>query len=140
MTAPRGVVKTSLGVERAHVGSAIELRYRRPIATAFFATQERFTFYHGSCVGTTDWRAVCGRTARTVRRAGTAKAVPDPYRALMWRLHWALGSDHCRGANCTSGSIGCNQACRLLQRLASTVGGPAAAPPPGECRRAFRNS
>ena len=28
---------------------------------------------------TTDWRAVCGRTARTVRRAGTAKAVPDPY-------------------------------------------------------------
>src|SRR6516225_6031625 len=51
MTAPRGVVKTSLGVERAHVGSAIELRYRRPIATAFFATQERFTFYHGSCVG-----------------------------------------------------------------------------------------
>src|SRR6516165_4707723 len=51
MTAPRGVVKTSLGVERAHVGSAIELRYRRQIATAFFATQERFTFYHGSCVG-----------------------------------------------------------------------------------------
>ena len=30
---------------------------------------------------TTDWRAVCGRTARTVRRAGTAKAVPDPYQA-----------------------------------------------------------
>src|SRR5918992_5347599 len=29
---------------------------------------------------TTDWRAVCGRTARTVRRAGTAKAVSDPYR------------------------------------------------------------
>ena len=28
---------------------------------------------------TTDWRAVCGRTARTVRRAGTAKAVSDPY-------------------------------------------------------------
>ena len=28
---------------------------------------------------TTDWRAVCERTARTVRRAGTAKAVPDPY-------------------------------------------------------------
>src|SRR5919106_1809256 len=28
---------------------------------------------------TTDWRAVCGRTARTVRRAGTARAVPDPY-------------------------------------------------------------
>src|SRR6516162_8105935 len=31
---------------------------------------------------TTDWRAVCGRTARTVRRAGTAKAVPDPYQAI----------------------------------------------------------
>ena len=28
---------------------------------------------------TTDWRAVCGRTARTVRRAGTAKAVSAPY-------------------------------------------------------------
>ena len=25
-------------------------------------------------------RAVCGRTARTVRRAGTARAVSDPYR------------------------------------------------------------
>src|SRR3990170_7047592 len=33
---------------------------------------------------TTDWRAVCGRTARTVRRAGTAKAVSDPYR---WAGH-----------------------------------------------------
>ena len=32
---------------------------------------------------TTDWRAVCGRTARTVRRAGTAKAVSDPYRRLL---------------------------------------------------------
>jgi hypothetical protein len=31
---------------------------------------------------TTDWRAVCGRTARTVRRAGTAKAVSDPYRKV----------------------------------------------------------
>ena len=28
---------------------------------------------------TTDWRAVCGRTARTVRRAGRAKSLPDPY-------------------------------------------------------------
>src|SRR5262245_25235613 len=28
---------------------------------------------------TTDWRAVCGRTARTVRRAGRAKALSDPY-------------------------------------------------------------
>jgi Group II intron, maturase-specific domain len=31
---------------------------------------------------TTDWRAVCGRTARTVRRAGTARAVSDPYQPL----------------------------------------------------------
>jgi hypothetical protein len=28
---------------------------------------------------TTDWRAVCGRTARTVRRAGRALVLPDPY-------------------------------------------------------------
>jgi hypothetical protein len=28
---------------------------------------------------TTDWRAVCGRTACTVRRAGRALALPDPY-------------------------------------------------------------
>src|ERR687891_189757 len=31
---------------------------------------------------TTDGRSVCGRTARTVRRAGTAKAVSDPYQTL----------------------------------------------------------
>src|SRR5918996_5063456 len=31
---------------------------------------------------TTDWRAVCGRTACTVRRAGRAQALPDPYRTL----------------------------------------------------------
>src|ERR1044071_2036188 len=37
---------------------------------------------------TTDWRAVCGRTARTVRRAGTAKAVPDPYHLTPSR--WSL--------------------------------------------------
>ena len=30
---------------------------------------------------TTDWRAVCGRIARTVRRAGRAQALPDPYQA-----------------------------------------------------------
>jgi hypothetical protein len=35
---------------------------------------------------TTDWRAVCGRTARTVRRAGTAQAVSDPYQA--WPKVW----------------------------------------------------
>jgi hypothetical protein len=28
---------------------------------------------------TTDWRAVCGRTARTVRREGMADAIPYPY-------------------------------------------------------------
>ena len=28
---------------------------------------------------TTDWRAVCGRTARTVRRAGRVDTLPDPY-------------------------------------------------------------
>jgi hypothetical protein len=28
---------------------------------------------------TTDWRAVRGRTAHTVRRAGRALALPDPY-------------------------------------------------------------
>src|SRR6266566_1032289 len=28
---------------------------------------------------TTDWRAVCGRTACTVRRAGRARALSDPY-------------------------------------------------------------
>lgn len=32
---------------------------------------------------TTDWRAVCGRTVRTVRRAGTAIAVPAPYQAIL---------------------------------------------------------
>src|SRR3982074_1578302 len=28
---------------------------------------------------TTDWRAVCEKTARTVRRAGLVQADPDPY-------------------------------------------------------------
>ena len=28
---------------------------------------------------TTDWRAVCGKTARTVRRAGSVQTDPDPY-------------------------------------------------------------
>jgi hypothetical protein len=32
-------------------------------------------------VETSDWRAVCGRTARTVRREGRARALPYPYRA-----------------------------------------------------------
>src|SRR5262245_23667562 len=33
---------------------------------------------------TTDWRAVCGRTARTVRRAGTAKPFPTPIADLLF--------------------------------------------------------
>ena len=28
---------------------------------------------------TTYWRAVCGSTGRTVRRAASATALPDPY-------------------------------------------------------------
>src|SRR5438309_11887749 len=32
---------------------------------------------------TTDWRAVCEKTARTVRRAGSVQADPDPYQT--WR-------------------------------------------------------
>ena len=39
------------------------------------------------CVGqsipmleTLDWRAVCGKTARTVRREGRARVLPYPYR------------------------------------------------------------
>ena len=31
---------------------------------------------------TTDWRAVCGKTARTVRREGSARADPYPYRRV----------------------------------------------------------
>ncbi|MAF33154.1 MAG: hypothetical protein CL941_04240 [Desulfobacter sp.] len=32
---------------------------------------------------TTDWRAVCGKPACTVRRSGRAMALPDPYLAQM---------------------------------------------------------
>ena len=32
---------------------------------------------------TTDWRAVCGKTARTVRRAGRAQTLPDPYHGFL---------------------------------------------------------
>ena len=31
---------------------------------------------------TSDWRAVCGKTARTVRRAGRVDTLPDPYRIV----------------------------------------------------------
>src|SRR5207247_11026393 len=43
---------------------------------------------------TTDWRAVCGRTARTVRRAGTARAVSDPYRTPSLPDHFSLPECH----------------------------------------------
>jgi hypothetical protein len=33
---------------------------------------------------TTDWRAVCGKTASTVRRAGRARALSDPYSYSAW--------------------------------------------------------
>ena len=36
-------------------------------------------------VETIDWRAVCGKTARTVRRAGWVRAYPDPYPTLLER-------------------------------------------------------
>jgi hypothetical protein len=32
---------------------------------------------------TTDWRAVCGRTACTVRRAGRARTLSDPYQLAL---------------------------------------------------------
>lgn len=35
---------------------------------------------------TSDWRAVCGRPARTVRRAG--RKLPDPYRTFTAALQW----------------------------------------------------
>src|SRR5215471_4014995 len=35
---------------------------------------------------TTDWRAVCGRTACTVRRAGRARALSDPYQEKLWNM------------------------------------------------------
>src|SRR5262249_34833492 len=41
---------------------------------------------------TTDWRAVCGKTARTVRRAGSAKADPDPYQEPNAWPYWIPGS------------------------------------------------
>ena len=39
----------------------------------------------------TDWRAVCGRTARTVRREGKARAFLYPImQCSIW--HWVMGS------------------------------------------------
>ena len=34
---------------------------------------------------TTDWRAVCGKTACTVRRAGKMRVFPDPYQLQFYR-------------------------------------------------------
>jgi hypothetical protein len=50
---------------------------------------------------TTDWRAVCGRTACTVPRAGRASALPDPYprstsrrgTARVWSACYAMAQD-----------------------------------------------
>jgi len=39
---------------------------------------------------TTDWRAVCGRTARTVGRAGGTSVLPDPYLGRTAAGHWDL--------------------------------------------------
>src|SRR5882757_1075446 len=54
---------------------------------------------------TGDWRAVCGRTARTVRRAGRANILPDPYQKYRCRVStpdarrydfsFIHGVDHC---------------------------------------------
>src|SRR5687768_10221826 len=57
---------------------------------------------------TTDWRAVCGKTARTVRRAGSAKADPDPYHAIYQKrgeMAWVsalamLGRDDRKESTC----------------------------------------
>ena len=38
---------------------------------------------------TTNWRAVCGRTARTVRRAGRAHAFPTPI-GTSYRFVWKI--------------------------------------------------
>jgi len=46
---------------------------------------------------TTDWRAVCGRTARTVRRAGTAKAVSGPYQERGRQSCWKRLDARLRG-------------------------------------------
>src|SRR5712691_326937 len=52
----------------------------------FFAQDGLLAFIRPYCLrdtpdeGTADWRAVCGKTARTVRRAGRGNSLPDPYR------------------------------------------------------------
>ncbi len=58
---------------------------------------------------TTNWRAVCGKTARTVRRAGSAIADPDPYRRVCcWRTGYVAAlcvnaRYRSRGAFCARG-------------------------------------
>ena len=44
---------------------------------------------------TTDWRAVCGKTASTVRRAGRARALSDSYAKIKrmvkgWECHYVI--------------------------------------------------
>ena len=45
---------------------------------------------------TSDWRAVCGKTARTVRRAGRANTLPDPYRGVPIATGWRKPGRSCR--------------------------------------------
>ncbi|MDP2834558.1 MAG: hypothetical protein Q8Q28_14915, partial [Pseudomonadota bacterium] len=55
---------------------------------AFFAAAGLFTMVEArrqasqSRRETTNWRAVCGRTARTVRREGRARALSYPYQVV----------------------------------------------------------
>ena len=91
--APRLALGRSRNLDGTHVGGAGERRQRRQMVR--FAGQMLSSLNRGSSplpeptswranhdVETTDWRAVCGRTARTVRRAGRARALSDPYRRL----------------------------------------------------------
>ena len=48
---------------------------------------------------TTDWRAVCGKTARAVRREGSAKADPYPYHDDVRRGH-AVDTQGCNQRQC----------------------------------------
>ncbi len=57
---------------------------------------------------TADWRAVCGRTARTVRRAGRALALPDPYQDHIEARDRRSG--HCTGRCRCREAQGCARA------------------------------
>lgn len=85
----RGWADRTVWTERmlAALGNGVkgDKRVSRCWPHVFIATLGRFTIIGVLCqranhdVETTDWRAVCGRTARTVRREGTARAVLYPY-------------------------------------------------------------